>query len=57
MKFKLEVTETLQHTVEIYAESLADAVSKVKKLYQEGKIVLDSSDFVDVKFNSEEPEH
>ena len=54
MKFKLEVTETLQRTVEIHAESFPDAVSKIKKLYQEGKIILDSSDYVGVEIDAVE---
>lgn len=49
MKYKVEITETLQRIVEVKANSLSDAVTKVAKDYSDGKIVLDSGDFVEFK--------
>ena len=44
--FKTEITETLQRTIEVEAESEEDALQKVKEMYKNEEIVLDSSDFV-----------
>ncbi len=50
-KFKIEITETLQKTIELEAESLEEALYKAECLYKEEKIILDSSDFVDVNIS------
>ena len=42
-KYKVEITEYLQKTVEVEAESKSDAVSKVKEEYNNSNIVLDES--------------
>lgn len=47
--FKTEITETLQRTIEVEAENEEDALRKVKKMYKNEEIVLDSSDFVGVE--------
>ncbi len=46
-KFDVEITEYLQKTVSVEADSEADAVAKVEEDYNKEKIVLDSSDFID----------
>lgn len=47
--FKTEITETLQRTIEVEAESEEDALQKVKEMYKNEEIVLDSCDFVGVE--------
>lgn len=46
MKIKIEITETLQKTIEIEADNVSDAISKVKNLYRKEDILLDSNDYV-----------
>lgn len=46
MKFKIEITETLQKIVEIEAKDLSEAITIVATDYANGEIVLDSMDFV-----------
>ena len=48
-KYKIEVTETLQRIVEVSARSVEEAIAQVTEKYREGEIVLDRSDFIDVK--------
>ena len=50
MKRNVEITETLQTSVEVEAESAEDAEKQAKDMYSRGDIVLDASDFVDVVF-------
>lgn len=50
MKYQVEITETLQRTVEVEAESESEAISKVKEQYNNNEIELDSSDFIDTEF-------
>ncbi|MDY0266380.1 MAG: DpnD/PcfM family protein [Methanimicrococcus sp.] len=51
MKYQIEITETLQKTINVESENFESALEKVKRLYQHGEIVLDSNDFVDTEFN------
>lgn len=51
MVFKVEVTETLQRTVEIEADDPHDAVRKAIEMYQNEEIVLDTDDYVDTTFD------
>lgn len=44
--YKIEIQEFLSKIVEIEAENINEAVSKVKELYQNEEIVLDSDDYV-----------
>jgi hypothetical protein len=44
--FKIEVQEFLSRIVEIEAKNIDEAISKVKDMYQNEEIVLDSEDFV-----------
>lgn len=46
MKYKIEITETLQKIVEVEAEALTEAIMKVATNYSNGEIVLDDTDFV-----------
>ena len=51
MKFSVEVKEVLARVVCVEADTEDDALEKVRLQYRATDIVLDSSDFVDVKFN------
>ena len=48
MIYLIQITETLQRTVEVESSSEIGAMRKVIKDYWEEKIVLDSGDFVEV---------
>ena len=50
MKYQVEITETLQKTIEVEAESEREAISKVEDQYYNGEIELDTSDFIDTVF-------
>ena len=54
--FKIEITETLQRIIEIEAKNEEEAHRKVKEMYQEEEIVLDSSDFVETEIKNYENE-
>lgn len=49
--YKIEITETLQRTIEIEAENEDDALQGVKEFYDDCDIVLDANNFVDVEFS------
>ena len=44
MKFKVEITETLQRIVEIEAASAEDAERQIRAAYRAGDIVLGAED-------------
>lgn len=46
-KYSVEITETLQRTVEVEAENATEAYQKVNEMYCDENIVLDSNDFID----------
>ena len=46
-KYKVEITEYLQKTIEVDANSESEAVSKVKDDYHDGKYVLDENSLID----------
>lgn len=48
--FKIEVQEFLARVVEVEAENVSDAISKVKEQYRKTEIVLDYNDFIEVNF-------
>jgi hypothetical protein len=50
-KYQVEITETLQRVIEVHAESPDDAVDKVRALYKNEEIVLDSSDYMDTEIS------
>lgn len=45
MKYKVEITEILKRMVEVEADSEEQALTKVKQLYDNEEIVIDSNDF------------
>lgn len=49
-KYLVEITETLCKEVIVTADNENDACNKVKEYYNNGEIVLDCNDFVDVEF-------
>lgn len=49
--FKIEVRETLSKIVEMEAKTVEEAILKVKKLYKNEKIILDSGDFIETDIN------
>lgn len=51
-KFKVEITETLQKTVEVGADNKEDAMNKVMKMYKNSEVILDDNDFVDLDFKN-----
>mgnify|MGYP003623315009 CR=1 FL=1 len=46
----IEITETLQKTIRVYAATPEDAMSRVREAYDNGGIVLGADDFVGVTF-------
>ncbi|GFH42979.1 hypothetical protein Hs30E_15300 [Lactococcus hodotermopsidis] len=49
-KFNVEITETLQRTIGVVAETESDAITKVESLYKDCEIVL-TDDLTDVDFD------
>ena len=50
MKVKVEITEVLQKTIEVEANSLEEALTIVKEKYNNCEIILDDSSFIDKEF-------
>ena len=50
--YKIEITETLQKTIEVETNNTEDALHKVMEMYKNEEIVLDCNSFVDVNFKS-----
>ena len=50
MKYKIEITETLQKTIEVDADNVEDALLKVKHLYKDEKVILDDTSYIDTEF-------
>ena len=53
--YKIEIEETSQKVIEIKANNLEEAISKVQERYDNEEIVLDENDYKDVKFTEYEP--
>lgn len=49
--YSVEITETLQRTIDIKADSYQEAFNAVSNQYKNGEIVLDSSDFIDYEIS------
>lgn len=49
-KYSIEIKETLSMINIVEADSLEEAIRKTKSDYSEGKIVLDSENFVETDF-------
>ena len=50
MKIKIEITETLQKTIEIEADDAIGALLKVKQQYKDEKIILDDTSYIYTEF-------
>ena len=56
--YKIEVRETLSRVVEVTAENVEAAISRVEELYRSCEIVLDAEDYVGIEYlNAEEEEN
>lgn len=55
-EYNVEITETLQKTITIMAESEEDAIEKAKESYYAEEIVLDDSAYIDTEYNIVESE-
>ena len=51
MKYKIEITEILQNTIDVEASTLEEAIEIVKLKYRNEEIILDDSNFIKVEFN------
>lgn len=54
MKYKIEITETLQKIIEVESPSYDEAFENVLNDYNAGKIILDSDDFICFEINEYE---
>ena len=52
MKYKIEITEYLQKTIEVEASDEAEALALIKGKYNNSEIILTSDDFIDKEFKS-----
>ena len=50
MKVKVEITETLQKTIEVEASTYEEALSYIKNKYKNEEIVLDDSNYIKTEF-------
>ena len=53
-EFEVTVTETLQRTVTVEADSKDDAIQMVEDMYRDSEIILDSEDYAGVEYSSNE---
>ncbi len=51
-KYKIEITETLQRTIDVKAANDSEAITKARNLYFDEKIVLDYNNYIDTKFDA-----
>lgn len=49
--YRVEITETLQRTIEVEADSPDEAVVKAKAMYQDEDIVLGCSDYMQTEIS------
>ncbi len=52
-KYEVTIYETLSRSVEVEANDVDEAREKVRNMYIDEEIVLDSSDYVDTEFEVE----
>lgn len=50
-KYKIQLEEILMREVVVTASSASDAVAKVRAMYDNGDIILDSDDCIDKSFD------
>lgn len=50
-KYTVEITETLQKQIEVKANSMEEALVKVKNKYRKGEEVLTEADYIDTEFD------
>lgn len=55
--YKVTVTETLKRTVEVEADTVGAAISKVQEMYDNSEIVLDYTDYQGVEIDAAYPEY
>lgn len=51
MKYKVQITETLQRIIEVEASSESEAILYVKEKYKKEDIVLNETDYIDTEFD------
>lgn len=51
MKYKVEITEYLQKTIEVAADNKFEAISIVEDMYNNEEVVLSADNFIDKEFN------
>lgn len=49
MKYKVEIIETLQRTIDVEASSAKEAIEQVQDSYRNCEIVLSADDYIDTK--------
>ena len=49
-KYNIEITETIQKTIEIEADSEQAALHSAMKKYKNSEVILTDEDFIDVDF-------
>ena len=50
MKIKVEITETLQKTIEVETSNLEEVLLIVKQKYRNSEIILDETSYIDTEF-------
>lgn len=55
-KFPVTITEVLERTIEIKAETEEEALATAKKMYQEERVVLDYSDLQGTEYTVQNQE-
>ncbi len=51
MKYKVQITETLQRIIEVEASNESEAILNVKDKYKKEDIVLNETDYIDTEFD------
>lgn len=54
--FKIEIKELLSRFIEVEADSIEEAISKVRVKYEKQDIVLDSEDFITTEIGEHKDE-
>ena len=49
-QYDVEITETLQRTISVEANSREEALTKVKEKMRNEEVVLDSNDYIDTEY-------